>query len=87
MVLKFWTFPDGVVCENLDVRKLLKTLKFQIFSLVKLEVIIDRDSNMGEFTYNVYSNLGGGVGAMLASAKKFDQKQKYETEIDFLLIH
>ena len=59
MVLKFWTFPDGVVCENLDVRKLLKTLKFQIFSLVKLEVIIDRDSNMGEFTYNVYSNLGG----------------------------
>ena len=27
---------------------------------------------------------GGGVGAMLALAKKFDQKQKFETEVDKL---
>ena len=44
---------------------------------------------MRAFTYEVCSNLGGfkslqcrggggGVGAMLASAKKFDQKQKFE---------
>ena len=25
---------------------------------------------------------GGGVGAMLASAKKFDQQKKFETEVD-----
>ena len=38
---------------------------------------------MGVFTYDVCSNLGGfkkltveGVGAMLASANKFDEKQK-----------
>ena len=49
VVLKFRTFPGrgrarGRVCENLDVRK--------------LEVIIDRDSNMGAFTYyDVCNNL------------------------------
>ena len=52
-----------MVCENSDVRKLLNKLK--------LEVIIDRDSNMGAFTYDICSNLGGG-GGMMASAKKFE---------------
>ena len=41
---------------------------------------------MGSFTYDVCSNLGGfpnaDGGAMLASAKKFDQKQKFETEVN-----
>ena len=27
---------------------------------------------------------GGGVGTILASANKFDQKQKFETEVDKL---
>ena len=55
MVLKFRTFPDGgrgVVCKSSDVRKFLKKSKFQNFSLkLKLEIIIDRDSNMRAFTY------------------------------------
>ena len=40
---------------------------------------------MGAFTCDVCSNLkgqkanGGVVGAMVASAKKFDQKQKFQT--------
>ena len=46
VVLKFRTFPEGVVCESSDVRKL------------KLEIIIYRDSNMRAFTYDVCSNLG-----------------------------
>ena len=64
VVLKFRTFPDGgrgVVCESSDVRKFLKKSKFQNFSelfKVKLEIIIDRDSNMRAFTYDVCSNLG-----------------------------
>ena len=40
-----------------DVRKLLKKLKFSRSSLVKLEVIIYQDYNMGAFTYDVCSNL------------------------------
>ena len=51
----------GVVCESSDVRKFLKKSKFQNFSelfKVKLEIIIDRDSNMRAFTYDVCSNLG-----------------------------
>ena len=54
---------------------------------------------MGSFTYDGCSNLRGGGGggvkslrwrgdeAMLASAKKFDRKQKFETEVNQLLIH
>ena len=66
MNLKFRTFPDGgrgVVCESSDVRKFLKKSKFQNFSelfKVKLEIIIDRDSNMRAFTYDVCNNLGVG---------------------------
>ena len=65
VVLNFRTFPDGgrggggVVCESSDVRKFLKKSKFQNFKL-KLEIIIDRDSNMKPFTYDVCSNLGFG---------------------------
>ena len=65
MVLKFRTFPDGggggVVCESSDVRKFLKKSKFQFSQRslkLKLEIIIDRDSNMRAFTYDVCSNLG-----------------------------
>ena len=64
VVLKFRTFPDGgggVVCESSDVRKFLKKSNFQNFSelfKLKLEIIIDRDSNMRAFTYDVCSNLG-----------------------------
>ena len=64
MVLKFRTFPDGgrgVVCESSDVRKYLKKSKFQNSQSslkLKLEIIIDRDSNMRAFTYDVCSNLG-----------------------------
>ena len=64
MVLKFRTFTDGgrgVVCESSDVRKFLKKSKFQNFQSslkLKLEIIIDRDSNMRAFTYDVCSNLG-----------------------------
>ena len=58
MVLKFRTFPDGgrgVVCESSDVRN----SKISQSSLkLKLEIIIDRDSNMIAFTYDVCSNLG-----------------------------
>ena len=32
---------------------------------------------MGAFTHDVCSNLGGGGGAT-----KFDQKQKFETEVN-----
>ena len=32
VVLKFRTFPEGVVCESSDVRKFLKKSKFQNFS-------------------------------------------------------
>ena len=52
---------EGVVCESSDVRKFLKKSKFQnsLSSLkLKLEIIIDRDSNMRAFTYDVCSNLG-----------------------------
>ena len=48
-----------MVCESLDVRKFLKKSKFQNLKL-KLEIIIDRDSNMRAFTYDVCSNLGVG---------------------------
>ena len=42
---------------------------------------------MGAFTYDIFINLWefpkadsvGGVGAMLTSEKKLDQKQKFET--------
>ena len=50
-----------MVCESSDVRKFLKKSKFQNFSelfKVKLEIIIDRYSNMRAFTYDVCSNLG-----------------------------
>ena len=51
-----------MVCESSDVRKFLKKSKFQNFSeLFKVKItriIIDRDSNMREFTYAVCSNLG-----------------------------
>ena len=50
---------EGVVCESSDVRKFLKKSKFQNLKL-KLEIIIDRDSNMRAFTYDVYSNLDVG---------------------------
>ena len=53
------TGGGGVVCESSDVRKLLKKSKFQNLKL-KLEIIIDRDSNMRAFTYDVCSNLGVG---------------------------
>ena len=44
---------------------------------------------MGAFTYDIFINLWefpkadsvGGVGAMLTSEKKLDQKQKFETEV------
>ena len=49
----------GVVCESSDVRKFLKKIKISQSSLkLKLEIIIDRDSNMRAFTYDVCSNLG-----------------------------
>ena len=50
---------EGVVCESSDVRKFLKKSKFQNLKL-KLEIIIDRDSNMRAFTYDICSNLGVG---------------------------
>ena len=45
---------------------------------------------MGVFTYDIFINIwefpkadsGGGVGAMLTSEKKLDQKQKFETEVN-----
>ena len=46
----------GVVCESLDVRKFLKKSKFKISQSslkLKLKIIIDRDSNMRAFTYDV----------------------------------
>ena len=64
VVLKFRTFPDGgggVVCESSDVRKFLKNRNSKISQSslkLKLEIIIDRDSNMRAFTYDVCSNLG-----------------------------
>ena len=51
LVLKFRTFPDGgggVVCESSDIRKFLKKIE-----IPKLKIIIDRDSNMRAFTYDV----------------------------------
>ena len=48
----------GVVCESSDVRKFLKKSKFQNFQSslkLKLEIIIDRDSNIRAFTYDVCS--------------------------------
>ena len=55
VVLKFRTFPDGGrgwFCEN-------RNSKISQSSLtLKLEIIIDRDSNMRAFTYDVCSNLG-----------------------------
>ena len=48
----------GVVCESSDVRKFLKNRnsKISMSSLkLKLEIIIDRDSNMRAFTYDVCS--------------------------------
>ena len=50
-----------MVCESSDVRKFLKKSKFQNFQSslkLKLEIIIDQDSNMRAFTYDVCSNLG-----------------------------
>ena len=38
----------GVVCESLDIRKFLKKIE-----IPKLKIIIDRDSNMRAFTYDV----------------------------------
>ena len=50
---------EGVVCESSDVRKFLKNSKISQSSLkLKLEIIIDRYSNMRAFTYDVCSNLG-----------------------------
>ena len=52
---------EGVVCESSDVRKFLKKSKSKISqssSKLKLEIIIDRDSNIIAFTYDVCSNLG-----------------------------
>ena len=46
-----------MVCESSDVRKFMKKSKFQNLKL-KLEIIIDGDSNMRAFTYDVCSNLG-----------------------------
>ena len=52
---------EGVVCVSSDVQKFLKkwNSKISLSSLkLKLEIIIDRDSNMRAFTYDVCSNLG-----------------------------
>ena len=65
VVLKFRTFPDGgrgVVCESSDVRKFLEKNRHSKISQsslkLKLEIIIDRDSNMRAFKHDVCSNLG-----------------------------
>ena len=63
VVLKFRTFPEGggAVCESSDVRKFLKNRNSKISQSslkLKLEIIIDRDSNMRAFTNDVCSNLG-----------------------------
>ena len=50
-----------MVCESSDVRKFLKNRNSKISQRslkLKLEIIIDRDSNMRAFTYDVCSNLG-----------------------------
>ena len=49
---------EGAVCESLDVRK-NRNSKISRSSLkLKLEIIIDRDSNMRAFIYEICSNLG-----------------------------
>ena len=50
----------GVVCESSDVRKFLKNRNSKISQSslkLKLEIIIDRDSNIRAFTYDVCSNI------------------------------
>ena len=50
-----------MVCESSDVRKFLKNRNSKISQSslkLKLEIIIDQDSNMIAFTYDVCSNLG-----------------------------
>ena len=64
MVLKFRTFPEGgggglwkfgrpKISEKNRISK-----NFQSSLKLKLEIIIDRDSNIRAFTYDVCSNLG-----------------------------
>ena len=52
---------EGVVCKSSDVRKFLKKSNSKISQSslkLKLEIIIDQDSNIGVFTYDICSNLG-----------------------------
>ena len=56
--LNFGHSREGVVCESSDVRKFEKIEISQSSLKLKLEIMIDRDSNMRAFTYDVCSNLG-----------------------------
>ena len=49
VVLKFRTFPDGVVCESSDVRKFLEKSKFQNFS--ELFKVKTRNYNRSRLQY------------------------------------
>ena len=48
-----WKFGRPKISEKIEIPKFLRALY-----LLKLEIIIDRDSNMRAFTYDVCSNLG-----------------------------